>query len=249
MGGSGPSRGLAAAPASGQVRGQEKTQIDKGASRWGGQAWQGVSEPGFWVAVGGLEGDIVIYIIFPTEYLKTYLQPRLGTGDCVPWRPGPAPRPPHPAVPLYPKTVLRLLSSNKLHSPCKLLCCLEADVARGHGARVPYRETLRVKFIQDRTSSSSKSRGFFHTVGNMVQEQDTPGLTATVLQQGSSQNIHFFVMKSPHTWLRENKPNTTLKPLIGGFSELSRAQPRAAGPACRAWRRTVPEHVGPGCRP
>eukprot|EP00047_Mylnosiga_fluctuans_P019210 m.80179 g.80179 ORF g.80179 m.80179 type:complete len:109 (-) comp8027_c0_seq4:154-480(-) len=67
-------------------------------------------------------------------------------------------------------------------------------------------ETVKVKFIQDQTSSSPKYRNFFHGIGVIVRDSGLRGLyqgvLATVLKQASNQAIRFSVYNPLKEWMQ-----------------------------------------------
>ncbi|KAG9334023.1 hypothetical protein JZ751_009255 [Albula glossodonta] len=109
--------------------------------------------------------------------------------------------------------------SGKLNSKQGLVCGLGAGVAEAVLVVCPM-ETIKVKFIHDRTLPNPKYRGFFHGVREIVREQGVrgtyQGLTATVLKQGSNQAIRFYVMTSLKNWYKGNDPNKEIHPLVTG---------------------------------
>ncbi|KAI1901127.1 hypothetical protein AGOR_G00057000 [Albula goreensis] len=203
-----------------------------------------LTHPGKAILAGGIAGGIEICITFPTEYVKTQLQldekanpPRYrGISDCVTQTVRS-----HGFTGLYrglssllygsiPKSAVRFgmfefLSnqmrdeSGKLNSKQGLLCGLGAGVAEAVLVVCPM-ETVKVKFIHDRTLPNPKYRGFFHGVREIVREQGVrgtyQGLTATVLKQGSNQAIRFYVMTSLKNWYKGNDPNKEIHPLVTG---------------------------------
>ncbi|KAL1780735.1 tricarboxylate transport protein, mitochondrial [Sigmodon hispidus] len=191
-----------------------------------------------------LAGGIEICITFPTEYVKTQLQPDerasppryRGIRNCVQHTVCS-----HGVLGLYrslgsllygsiPKEAVRFgtfrfLSNHMLDgqggldSRKGLLCGLGACVAEAVTVVCPM-ETIKVKFIHVQTSAYPKYGGFFHGVREIVREQGLKGtyqaLTATPLKQGSTQAIQFFVMASLRNWYQGDNPNEPMNPLITG---------------------------------
>lgn len=216
--------GLPAAPAPGQVRGRKGA----GKGRVSQEARQGgVSEPGFQVPVGGLGGDIAIYIIFPTEYVKTQLQLNLGIctyvrePSCSPGVLGP-----HPGLGLrlYRSTPRRCSGSSAATSRTAHAGCWAAwELAWPEAAVVVCpMETIQVKFIEDQTSPNSKYRGLFHPVGNIVREQDVPGPHGHCAEAGSQPGHSLLRHEVPTQLVRREQAQHDPETLVPAFSELSR---------------------------
>ncbi|KAI1292314.1 Tricarboxylate transport protein, mitochondrial [Halotydeus destructor] len=204
------------------------------------------------VVAGGLTGAIEICISFPTEYVKTQLQldqravkPRYnGMADVVRQT-----LKSHGFLGLYrglsvvlpgsiPKIGVRfgafeelkkrtMDANGNLSAGNRMLCGLGAGVCEAVVAVTPM-ETVKVKFINDLQNKPPKYHGFVHGVRTIVREEGFrgvyQGLSATVLKQGSSQAIRFFVVESLKDWYRGGDPNKKInKFLLGGFGALAGA--------------------------
>lgn len=81
-------------------------------------------------------------------------------------------------------------------------------------------ETIKVKFIHDQNLPKPNYRGFFHGVGQIVQQYGIGGIykgvTATIIKQGSNQAIRFFVMESLKSEYRKltNKADNAPVPIL-----------------------------------
>uniref|UniRef100_A0AC35U311 Tricarboxylate transport protein, mitochondrial n=1 Tax=Rhabditophanes sp. KR3021 TaxID=114890 RepID=A0AC35U311_9BILA len=196
------------------------------------------------IVIGGLTGAIEICITYPTEYVKTQLQ--LDERSAVPKYKGPIDCAKqtvkaHGAGGLYrglsvllygsiPKSSFRFGTFEYLKGKVadekgnltplqRLYCGLGAGVSEAIFAVTPM-ETVKVKFIHDRTLANPKYKGFAHGVSSIVKQEGFRGLyqgvSATIVKQGSNQAIRFFVMETLKDWYREGDNTKSIsKPLVG----------------------------------
>lgn len=197
------------------------------------------------IIAGGITGGIEICITFPTEYIKTQLQlderngankRYRGITDCVKQTVNE-----HGVRGLYrglsvllygsiPKSAIRFGSFEELKrrnlnpdgslSPHKrFLCGLGAGITEAVLIVTPM-ETVKVKFIHNRTLAQPKFQGFFHGIREIVREKGLrgtyQGLTATMMKQGSNQAIRFFVVETLKDLYKGGDRKATVPKLLTG---------------------------------
>ncbi|GMR42254.1 hypothetical protein PMAYCL1PPCAC_12449 [Pristionchus mayeri] len=196
------------------------------------------------IVIGGITGGIEICITYPTEYVKTQLQldersaqPKFkGPIDCAKQTVKS-----HGVFGLYrglsvllygsiPKSSFRFGTfeflkgkavdeKGNLSPSMRLLCGLGAGLSEAVFAVTPM-ETIKVKFIHDRTLPEPRFKGFAHGIATIVKTEGVgglyQGLTATMAKQGSNQAIRFFVMETLKDWYRGGDSTMVIsKPLVG----------------------------------
>lgn len=114
--------------------------------------------------------------------------------------------------------------NGQLSSGGKLLAGLGAGVCEAIIAVTPM-ETVKVKFINDQRSDKPQYKSFFHGVKTIVRQEGIggvyKGLTPTIIKQGSSQAIRFFVVESCKELYTADDPKKPIpKLLVGAFGAV-----------------------------
>ncbi|CAG7835883.1 unnamed protein product [Allacma fusca] len=176
------------------------------------------------VIAGGVAGGIEILITYPAEYVKTQLQlddkssnkKYNGFLDCVKKTlrargffglySG-------ISILLYgaiPKSAIRfgsfetlkkysLDSKGHLSHSNRLLCGMGTGVIEAFLVVIP-KETIKVKFINDQSSSNPKFHGVFHGIKQIVRAEGIGGLyqgvLSTIIRQATNVSIRFYIMET-----------------------------------------------------
>nr|CAD7420151.1 unnamed protein product [Timema poppensis] len=203
------------------------------------------------ILASGIAGGIDAVITYPTDYVKTQLQldgqkgaakQYSGVVDCITktvrWY-GLSGLYRGIKIVLYgaiPKSVVILTSFDCFKSLLaddrghltpgyRFLSGLAAGVFEAFIIVTPL-ENIKVKFINDHRLVQPRYRSFLHGIKLIVKEYGILGLykgvSATIVKQGSSQSIRFFIMETGKEWYKgdassANVPSSVVG-LIGAFA-------------------------------
>uniref|UniRef100_A0A1B6D532 Citrate transport protein n=1 Tax=Clastoptera arizonana TaxID=38151 RepID=A0A1B6D532_9HEMI len=199
---------------------------------------------------GGLSGACEITVAYPSEYVKIQLQlnrnSRQVTGivDIVK-----STIKKNGVLGLYrgfdvvlygivPKVAIRFSAfeiaksyvsdkEGNLSPVSTLFCGMSAGVCEAILA-VTFIESIKVKFINDQRLENPRFKGFIHGIRLIIKEHGFHGIyqgvIPTIVKQGSSQAIRFFIMETLKDWYTKGDRNVKVpKHIIGIFGLLTGA--------------------------